>query len=431
MGCASQLDYAARRRHFPPASRTRTVHGSLPRSRGTFRGLHRLAPPAVVRRIGAARVAAGPGSGRRAGRPAGPAAPGAPPPGQAGRRVRRGVLARQVRAHQRDLLRGLRRAPPAFLGRAHDDVPDRAPVRRVASAVDPAPADRDAPEGRDGFRIQELRGRVGDVPARSRVRGKDGRGAVARVAGEARARRARAQVRPLRRRRGRHPARARERRRGQRRHPVLAARGDQLPASAAAAGTRDPRHAGPERDRHGAGAHAQPAAERARAALHPRGGRGRHQDRPRSLERPPLRRRRREQVRPHGDPQQDRRPVGRPEVRRRDRRRDRAAGAQHGADPLHPGLAGVRGVRAEGAAREGQRRRRAARAQPPARARALAVAEAHPGQARHRRRRFAGRGPLDRRGRARDPRRAPRRHRGAAGRADARCAARTRTSSGT
>ncbi len=87
------------------------------------------------------------------------------------------------------------------------------------------------------------------------------------------------------------------------------------------------------------------------------------------------------------------------------------------ADPLHPGLAGVRGVRAEGAAREGQRRRRAARAQPPARARALAVAEAHPGQARHRRRRVAGRGPLDRRGRARDPRRAPRRHRGAAGRA--------------
>ena len=30
------------------------------------------------------------------------------------------------------------------VGRAHDDVPDRAPVRRRAAAVDPAAADRDA-----------------------------------------------------------------------------------------------------------------------------------------------------------------------------------------------------------------------------------------------------------------------------------------------
>ena len=110
-------------------------------------------------------------------------------------------------------------------------------------------------------------------------------------------------------------ARARARRRGQRRHPVLAPRGHQLPASAAAAGPRDPRHAGPERDRHRARAHAQPAAERARAAVHPGRRRRRHQDRPRGLEPAPRRRRRRDQGRPHRDPQQDRRPVGRPEVR--------------------------------------------------------------------------------------------------------------------
>ena len=46
---------------------------------------------------------------------------------------------------------------------------------------------------------------------------------------------------------------------------------------------------------------------------------------------------------------------------------------------------------AEGAARQGQRRRRAARAKPPAGARAFAVAQADPGEARPRRRRDAGR----------------------------------------
>ena len=34
--------------------------------------------------------------------------------------------------------------------------------------VDPPAADRDAPQGRDGRRVQELRRRVGDDPARSR-----------------------------------------------------------------------------------------------------------------------------------------------------------------------------------------------------------------------------------------------------------------------
>ncbi len=65
-------------------------------------------------------------------------------PGQARRGFRRGVLARQVGAHQRDLLRRLRRAPAALGRRAHDDVPDRAAARPVAAPVDPAAAHRDA-----------------------------------------------------------------------------------------------------------------------------------------------------------------------------------------------------------------------------------------------------------------------------------------------
>ena len=78
-------------------------------------------------------------------------------------------------------------------------------------------------------------------------------------------------------------------------------------------------------------------------------------------------------------------------------------------DARHLAGAGVRGFGAEGAAREGQRRRRAARAKPPAGARAGAVAQADPGQARHRRRGDAGRGPrADRRRSARSSTRARR-----------------------
>jgi hypothetical protein len=41
---------------------------------------------------------------------------------------RRRILARQIRAHQRDLFRGLRPAAFAIGGRTDDDVPDRAPA---------------------------------------------------------------------------------------------------------------------------------------------------------------------------------------------------------------------------------------------------------------------------------------------------------------
>ena len=106
-----------------------------------------------------------------------------------------------------------------------------------------------------------------------------------------------------------------DRRRRRRRHPVLAPRDHQLPAPAAAAGPRDPRHAGPQRHRHRTRADAQPAAERARGAVHPRRRRGRDQDRPRGLEPAPRRRRPGTEGRAHRHPQQDRRPVGRPQDR--------------------------------------------------------------------------------------------------------------------
>ena len=241
---------------------------------------------------GAARLAAGAGPGRRAGRPARPATAGTPPPGQAGRRVRRRVLARQVRADQRDLLRRLRPAAAAVVGRAHDDVPDRAPVRRRrgrrrSGCCRSRRALKDATVAEFKNYADEWVTFSLDLASAEKM----GEALVPGVAGEARPGRARAQVRPLRRRRGRHPGRARARRRGQRRHPVLAPRGHQLPASAAAAGPRDPRHAGPERDRHRARADAQPAAQRARAAVHPRGRRRRDQDRPRGVEPAPGRRR--------------------------------------------------------------------------------------------------------------------------------------------
>ena len=237
----------------------------------------------------------------------------------------------------------------------------------VAPAVDPPAADRDAPEGRDRLRIQELRRRVGDVPARPRVGRAHERGAGARVAGQARAGRARAPLRPLRRRRGGHPRVARARRRGHGRHPALAPRDHQLPASAAAAGPRHPRHAGPERDRHRARAHAQPAAQRARGAVPARRRRRRHQDRPRGVEPAPRGRRPGDQGGAPRHPEQDRRAVGRACARppRSSAEIDRQVRSTATMLDIAPG-AGVRRVGAEGAARQGQRRRRAAREEPAA-----------------------------------------------------------------
>ncbi len=242
------------------------------------------------------------------------------------------------------------------------------------------------------------------LPARPGQRREDGRSAGPRVAGEARAGGPRPQVRTVRRRRGGHARRARGRRRAHDRHSVLAPCRHQFPAPAAAAGAGDPRHAGIERDRHGTGTHAQPAAQCARGAVHPGRRRRRDQDRPRGVEPAPGRRRPGNQGRPLGHPEQDRRPVGRLEVRGRDQRGNQSPDAEHGADAGRSRLAGVRGIGAEGAARQGQRRRCVACAQPAPRARALAVAETHSRQARHRGRGVAGGTARARRGRALDSR---------------------------
>jgi hypothetical protein len=81
---------------------------------------------------------------------------------------------------------------------------------------------------------------------------------------------------------------ARRRRPG--RDPAVAPRHHQLPASAAQAGPGDPRHAGPERDRHRAGTDAEPDPERARGAVHPGRRNRRDQERHRSLAHPHRRR---------------------------------------------------------------------------------------------------------------------------------------------
>ena len=236
-----------------------------------------------------ARMAVAAGARRRQRRPRHPASARAPAPGQAGGRIRRRVLSRQVRADQRDLLRRLRAATAAVRGGAHDHVPDRIALRLDAPAIDPASAHRDARARRDGRRIQELRRRVGDPAARHVVGGQDD----ARFCRRFR----RSSACPSR----WHASTASTKtamccraelggRRAGGRHPVLAPRGDQLPAPAAAAGPCHPGHAGPERDRHRARTHAEPPAQRARRVVHPRRRRGRDQDRHRRLERPSGRR---------------------------------------------------------------------------------------------------------------------------------------------
>ena len=171
------------------------------------------------------------------------------------------------------------------VGRAHDDVPDRAALRLDAPAVDPPAADRDARARRIGLRIQELRRRVGDAPARPVVGRQD---------------------EPRRSRRCRRPSACRSRWRASTGSTMTARRAGAGCRTATSAAVDIPcwRHAvinfphpllqqglvildtpGPERDRHRARADAQPAAQRARRAVHPRRRRRRDQDRHRRVER--------------------------------------------------------------------------------------------------------------------------------------------------
>ena len=181
------------------AARTERIrrlwHGPPARTRSALRRLRRLAQAPRAGRLRSARVVEAAGSRQRAGRLQGPAASCALARRQADRRVRRGILARQIRADQRDLLCRLRRAPAADDGGAHDDVPHRASLRRGATAVDPVASDRDAAQGRYGDGAPEFPRRVGDVPARSRGGGPDERDAVESLADEARAARARTRAR--------------------------------------------------------------------------------------------------------------------------------------------------------------------------------------------------------------------------------------------
>ena len=95
--------------------------------------------------------------------------------GQARHRLRRRVLARQVRTDQRDLLRRVRQARAAVVRRAYDDVPDRTAVRRDVAALHPRAADRDPRPGRIHVRLQAARPRVEGVPGRHDVAGRNAR----------------------------------------------------------------------------------------------------------------------------------------------------------------------------------------------------------------------------------------------------------------
>ena len=205
----------------------------------------------------------------------------APRQREAGRRLRRRVLARQVRADQRDLLRRHRPPHPAGDAGTHDDVPGRARLGRGRGgrrlSLLPIETRLEGPVARRAARASRAPGgafrSTSTIPSSSRESLQEvtrtewvtrGPGARARLLG----------------RRGtrRQPA---VRRRGPGRGAGLAPRADQLPASAAQAGPGRARHAGPQRDRRRARADARPAADRARHGLHPRRRHRRHALRPR------------------------------------------------------------------------------------------------------------------------------------------------------
>ena len=199
------------------------------------------------------------------------------------------------------------------------------------------------------------------------------------------------------------------------RHSLLAPRGHQFSASAAAAGLGDPGHAGLECDRHRARAHAQPAAQCARDPVHPGGRCRRDPNRHRRLAEPPGRRRACDQGGPARGLEQDRRTVGRAEKRGRDRGGDRAPGQDLGAAARRS-----RPPRSSPCPRRRRCWRRSTATTPCLRKSRLPQLEqalsqgADSGQARYRRHGDADRDPHPCRGRALDSRRAQRRDPGAA-----------------
>ena len=86
------------------------------------------------------------------------------------RRLRRRVLARQVGADQRHLLRRHRPAHPAGDAGAHDDVPGRARLARRRAGVAAAAADRDPPRGPLARRAARPAARLAPPRARHRRR---------------------------------------------------------------------------------------------------------------------------------------------------------------------------------------------------------------------------------------------------------------------
>ena len=93
-----------------------------------------------------------------------------PEQGAAHARLPRGVLAGQVRAHQRALLLDLQGAPAALRRGPHDDVPDRDLPRPERGAVPEAPVGRDALPRRVDHAAEEHADRVEQDPAEHQLR---------------------------------------------------------------------------------------------------------------------------------------------------------------------------------------------------------------------------------------------------------------------
>ena len=192
------------------------------------------------------------------------------------RRLRRRVLARQVRADQRDLLRRHRPPHPAGDARPHDDVPGRAgagtPRSRPRLALLPIETRLRRPVARRAARPARAPGSACRSTSATPSSSPQALPEVTRT--ECVSVDAGARARLLGRRAPRRQPAARRRRPG--RGAGLAPRADQLPAPAAEARPGRARHAGPERDRRRARADAGPAADGARDRLHPRRRHRRH-----------------------------------------------------------------------------------------------------------------------------------------------------------
>ncbi len=214
---------------------------------GRHRASARRVPPLGARRTPARRT------GRNAAGAPGAQARGGP----ADDRLRRGILARQERAHQRAFLRRARTSPASLRPGAHDALPDRDRVGPGAPALAPIASDPHPGDAEGAARVHPGRREL-DAGAARRV---GSAGARLGLRGDVRIDRGRCVAR-------REPRFSR-RGRGAGRHPALALCAREPPDRPPRRRPRDPRYPRAQRPRRRAGAHAAPRARCRGDRLHP------------------------------------------------------------------------------------------------------------------------------------------------------------------